>query len=664
MPSRKDLANAVRFLAIDAIEKSKSGHPGAPMGMADMAEALWRGVLKHNPADPAWPDRDRFVLSNGHASMLLYAVLHLTGYDLGLDDLRNFRQFGTRAPGHPEYGVTPGVEVTTGPLGQGIAMAVGLALAERLLAATFNRDGFLLVDHRTFVFLGDGCLMEGVTQEACSLAGTLGLGKLTALYDDNGISIDGKVNGWFRDDTPARFEALGWHVIRDVDGNNAEKISAALTLALGVTDRPSLICCKTVIGYGSPHKAGSAAMHGSPLGPEEIQATREALKWPYPPFEIPQEIYAAWDCRVHGQNAQNAWEDLFAAYSKKYPDLAREFTRRMTGALPADFAGLVKAALEVADAVNAPMATRVAGKNVLDILATVLPELIGGAADLSGSVGTFSAASVPVTPSRLEGNYIHYGVREAGMGALMNGLAAHGGFIPYGGTFLVFSDYAKNPIRLSALMRRRVIWVLSHDSIGVGEDGPTHQPIEHIAELRLTPGLDVWRPCDLIETSVAWASAIERVDGPSCLLLCRQNVPQLKREAAQIEAVRRGGYILRDCSGAPEILLLATGSEVSIALDAFDSLTAKGRLVRLVSMPCCEVFERQDAAYKDSVILPGLECRVAVEAASADWWWKYVGLKGRVLGMTDFGESAPGGVLYRHFGFTAENLVKVVEELL
>ncbi len=664
MPTRSELANALRALAIDAVEQAASGHPGAPMGMADMAESLWRGFLKHNPADPRWPDRDRFVLSNGHASMLLYGLLHLTGYDLSMDDIRRFRQMGSRTPGHPEVTLTPGVEVTTGPLGQGIATAVGLALAERLLAHVFNREGFPVVDHRTWVFLGDGCLMEGLSQEACSLAGTLKLGKLTALYDDNGISIDGPVSGWFADDTPARFEACGWHVIRDVNGNKAEEVDEALRRALAVTDKPTLICCKTVIGYGSPAKAGSAASHGAPLGPEEAAAAKAALGWSHPPFTVPDDIREAWDAKAKGRNAQAAWEDMFARYQAAYPESAAEFRRRMAGGLPASWPEIASALQADMAADQRKLATRVWGKNALDVLVPALPELVGGSADLTGSVGTRPAASRDIAPGRFSGDYIHYGVREFGMGAAMNGLALHGGFIPYGGTFLVFSDYARNVIRLASLMRKRVIWVLTHDSIGVGEDGPTHQPVEHVPSLRLIPGVDVWRPCDGAETAAAWIAAVERADGPSCLILSRQGLAPHVRTPEQISNLRRGGYVLRDCAGEPEVLLLATGSEVDLAVQAAAELAARGRAARVVSMPCCEAFERQDAAYRESVLPSSVRARVAVEAAASDWWRKYVGLDGRVVGMTSFGESAPAGELFAHFGFTVENVVRQALELL
>ncbi|WP_294623765.1 transketolase [uncultured Bilophila sp.] len=663
MRSRKELADAVRILSMDAVDKAKSGHPGAPMGMADMAEALWRGVLRHNPANPHWANRDRFVLSNGHASMLLYSLLHLTGYDLSMDDIKAFRQLGSRTPGHPEFGVTPGVETTTGPLGQGFATAVGMAVAEKLLAAEFNREGFPIVDHHTYVFLGDGCLMEGLSQEACSLAGTLGLGKLIVLYDDNGISIDGKVSQWFGDDTPARFEACGWQVIPDVDGHDAAMLDAALTLARKETARPTLICCKTTIGYGSSKKGGTASCHGSPMGEEENAAVRAALGWTEPPFVIPQDIRDAWDARQKGAALQSEWDALFAAYRAAYPDLAVEFERRMSGALPADWEAVSKAAIERFDADKPKVATRIANRDVLNALAPHLPELFGGSADLTGSVGTWHEKAVRIGRDEWHGNYLSYGVREFGMGAVMNGLALHGGFIPYGGTFLVFSDYARNAIRLSALMKQRLVWVLTHDSIGVGEDGPTHQPIEHVSSLRLIPDLWVWRPCDAVETAVAWKTALESAE-PSCMILTRQGLAPQARTAGQLEAVRRGGYVLRDCDGAPEVILIATGSEVQLAVDAAAALTAKGRKVRVVSMPCTELFDAQPADYRESVLPAAVRARVAVEAASVDGWWKYVGLDGAVVGMSTFGESAPGGELFKHFGFTVEHVAEVAEGLL
>lgn len=663
MPSHKDLANAIRVLTMDAVEKAKSGHPGAPMGMADIAEVLWTGALKHNPANPLWADRDRFVLSNGHGSMLLYALLHLTGYDLSMDDIRNFRQLGSRTPGHPEYGMTPGIETTTGPLGQGIATAVGMAMAERMLAAKFNREGFPVVDHHTYVFLGDGCMMEGISHEACSLAGTLGLGKLIAFYDDNGISIDGDVNGWFADDTPARFEAYGWHVVRHVDGHDAAALAKALEEARAETGKPSLICCKTVIGAGAPNKCGSHKCHGSPLGEEEIAAARAAMGWTAAPFEIPAEIYKGWDCRAKGAASEAAWNELFAAYRKAEPVLAAEFERRMAGELPAGWEADIAALLSTTDAAAEKLATRISSRNALNGIAPVLPELVGGSADLTGSVGTWHNGSKLLDRNTWDANYISYGVREFGMGAIMNGLALHGGFIPYAGTFLIFSDYAKNAIRLSALMKQRVIWVLTHDSIGVGEDGPTHQPVEQLGGLRLIPGVHVWRPCDTVETVAAWQSAIESADAPTCISLTRQGLPHIARTLDERNNIKRGGYILRDCAGKPEAIIMATGSEVQLAIEAATMLEARGRRVRVVSMPSTSVFDMQDEAYRDAVLPRDVRVRVAVEAAAADAWWKYVGLDGKIVGMTTFGESAPGNVLFKHFGFTAENVAGTVEAL-
>lgn len=663
MRSRKELADAIRILSMDAVDKAKSGHPGAPMGMADMAEALWRGVLRHNPADPRWADRDRFVLSNGHASMLLYSLLHLTGYDLSMDDIKAFRQLGSKTPGHPEFGVTPGVETTTGPLGQGFATAVGMAVAEKLLAAEFNRQDFPIVDHHTYVFLGDGCLMEGLSQEACSLAGTLGLGKLIALYDDNGISIDGTVSQWFGDDTAARFEACGWQVIPGIDGHDAAMLDAALTLARQETARPTLICCKTTIGYGSAKKGGTSSCHGSPMGADENAAVREALGWTEPPFVIPPDIKDAWDARAKGAALQSAWNGLFAAYRAAYPDLAAEFVRRMAGTLPADWEAATTAAVARFDADKPKIATRIANRDTLNALAPHLPELFGGSADLTGSVGTWHDQAVRIGHDEWNGNYLSYGVREFGMGAIMNGLALHGGFIPYGGTFLVFSDYARNAIRLSALMKRRLVWVLTHDSIGVGEDGPTHQPVEHVSSLRLIPDLLVWRPCDAVETAVAWKTALESA-GPSCMILTRQGLAPQNRTPEQLEAVRRGGYILKDCDGTPDVILIATGSEVQLAVAAAAVLAAKGRKPRVVSMPCTEIFDAQPAAYREAVLPAAVRARVAVEAASVDGWWKYVGLDGAVVGMSTFGASAPGDVLFKHFGFTVEHVTAAAEGLL
>ena len=664
MPSRKDLANAIRALSMDAVQKANSGHPGMPMGMADIAEVLWNDYLRHNPANPKWWDRDRFVLSNGHGSMLLYALLHLTGYDLSMEDIKNFRQLHSKTPGHPEYGITPGVETTTGPLGQGITNAVGMALAEKVLAARYNRDGHTIVDHWTYVFLGDGCLMEGISHEACSLAGTWGLGKLIAFYDDNGISIDGHVEGWFTDDTPKRFEAYGWHVIPGVDGHDPEAIRRAIEEARSVTDRPSLICCKTVIGYGAPNLCGSHDCHGAPLGEDEVQATRENIGWPHPPFVIPEEIYKGWDAREKGARLEAEWRERFEAYRKAFPDLAAEFERRMKGELPGDWAKeaaeyVAKVAAEAKD-----MATRKASQVALEGYGPKLPELIGGSADLAGSNNTIWSGSKGISKDDPDGNYVYYGVREFGMSAIMNGLALHGGFIPYGGTFLVFSDYARNAVRMSALMELGVIYVYTHDSIGLGEDGPTHQPIEHVASLRLIPNLHVWRPCDGTETAVAWRAAIERRDGPTALVLTRQGLKAQSRTPEQVEAIARGGYVLSDCEGEPEAIIIATGSEVALALEAQKLLAEKGRRVRVVSMPCAEVFDAQDEAWRESVLPSSVQARVAVEAGTTPWWYRYVGGRGRVVGIDRFGESAPGKVLFEHFGFTAENVARAVEESL
>ncbi|GFM36182.1 transketolase [Desulfovibrio psychrotolerans] len=664
MPSRKHLANAVRVLSMDAVQKAKSGHPGAPMGMADIAEVLWNDFLKHNPGNPKWYDRDRFVLSNGHGSMLIYSLLHLSGYDLSMDDIRNFRQLHSKTAGHPEYGVCPGVETTTGPLGQGIATAVGMAMAERLMAAQFNREGFDVVDHHTYVFLGDGCMMEGISHEACSLAGTLGLGKLVAFWDDNGISIDGKVTDWFAEDTPARFEAYGWHVVRDVDGHDAEAVRKAVLAAHAETGRPSLLCCKTVIGFGAPNKGGSSSTHGSPLGDEEIALTRKNLGWDHAPFEIPADVYKGWDARETGMARESAWNDLFARYTAAYPELAAEFIRRMQGELPADWDAHVAAVLERTNAEAQSLATRIAAQKALAALGVKLPEMVGGSADLTGSVGTKWENSVLLKPGKWDANYVSYGVREFAMGAIMNGMTLHGGILPYAGTFLIFSDYAKNAIRLAALMRIRTVWVLTHDSIGVGEDGPTHQPVEQLAGLRLIPNCHVWRPCDTVECVEAWRSGAEYADGPTCLSLTRQTIPFMERSATALADIKRGGYVLRDCEGTPEAILIASGSEVGLAEAAWKQLTESGCRVRVVSMPCTNLFDAQDAAYKESVLPAAVTARVAVEAASADFWWKYVGLGGAVVGMNSFGESAPGDVLFKHFGFTVENVVATVRKVL
>ena len=658
------LANALRALAMDAVEAAKSGHPGMPMGMAEIALALWHRHLRHNPANPAWPNRDRFVVSNGHGSILLYALLHLTGYDLPMAELKRFRQLGSKTPGHPEHGLTPGVETTTGPLGQGVANAVGMALAEKLLAAQFNRPGFELVDHNTYVFLGDGCMMEGVSHEACSLAGTLGLGKLIAVYDDNGISIDsekGHIAHWYTDDVPKRFAGYGWQVIAGVDGHDVEAVHRALRKAKRETSRPTLICAKTVIAKGAPKKANTGAAHGAPLGAEEVAATRAAIGWPHPPFEIPQPVYAGWDARAAGKRAERKWSKRFEQYTTQYPADAAEFRRRLAGELPADFEQRVGRLIADAHAKAETLATRKASQNVLETLLLELPELLGGSADLTGSNLTMGKASKVIT-REAGGNYLFYGVREFGMCAVMNGVALHGGFIPYGGTFLVFSDYARNALRMAALMRQRVIYVFTHDSIGLGEDGPTHQPVEHAASLRLIPNMDVWRPCDTVESAVAWTCALERRDGPSALLFSRQNVAFALRGEEALAQVRRGGYVLSDAPWAKAVLI-ATGSEVPLALEAQKRLAEADIPVRVVSMPSSTVFDRQDAAYRDGVLPPGLP-RVAVEAGVTDGWRKYVGLEGAVVGIDRFGESAPAGALFKHFGFTAENIEKAVRSVV
>jgi len=648
---------------MDAVQKANSGHPGMPMGMAEIAEVLWNHHLRFNPANPAWPDRDRFVLSNGHGSMLLYALLHLSGFDLPMEELRRFRQLHSKTPGHPERGVAPGVETTTGPLGQGLANAVGMAIAERMLAAQFNRPGFDVINHHTYVFVGDGCLMEGISHEACSLAGTLGLGKLVALYDDNGISIDGHVEGWFTDDTPKRFEAYGWHVIPAVDGHDFGAIDDAIRAAKAVTDRPTLICCKTVIGKGAPNKADSHDAHGSPLGEKEVAATRKTIGWKYAPFEIPDEIYAAWDARVRGADLEKLWSNRFAEYERAHPELAAQFRRRVAGELPVDWqAHRDRALSNVVDKAES-IATRKASQNAIEALAPALPELVGGSADLAASNLTMWSGSRPVRRGE-GGNYVFYGVREFGMGGIVNGLALHGGLIPYGGTFLVFSDYARNSLRMAALMKLRSIFVLTHDSIGLGEDGPTHQAVEHAASLRLIPNLEVWRPADSVETTAAWIAAVERQDGPSALLLSRQNLPFVKRTPEQLMALRRGGYVLSEASGgAPGVVLIATGSEVALALEARSSLVEQGIAARVVSMPCTSLFDRQEAAYRRGVLPPGVR-RVAIEAGVSDYWRKYVGLEGAVVGIDRFGESAPGPELFKYFGFTAANVVDTVKQVL
>lgn len=664
MPSRKDLANAVRALSMDAVQKANSGHPGAPMGMADIAEVLWNDFLKHNPSNPAWANRDRFVLSNGHASMLIYSLLHLSGYDLSIEDIKNFRQMGSKTPGHPEYHMTPGVELTTGPLGQGIATAVGMAVAEEALAKHFNRDGFEVVDHYTYVFMGDGCLMEGISHEACSFAGTLGLGKLIAFWDDNGISIDGKVGHWFDEDTAARYEAYGWHVVRDVDGHNPEAIKKAVEEAKAETAKPSLICCRTIIGFGSPHKQGTAATHGAPLGDEEIIATRKEIGWDHPAFDIPADIADAWNARERGAAVEKEWDGMFASYQIAHPELSKEFIRRMAGDLPESFEAVAQKTIDAANTAAKSAATRKDSPVALNAFGPIMPELLGGSADLTGSVGTKWDQYELLFKDNWGGNYMSYGVREFGMGAMMNGMTLHGGIIPYAGTFLVFSDYAKNAIRLSALMGIRTLWVLTHDSIGLGEDGPTHQPIEHLAGLRLIPNCHVWRPCDTVESIEAWKSGIETKTAPSCFSMSRQTLPFMERTEEALANVKRGGYVLRDCEGTPECILIASGSEVGLVAEAYDRLTTAGRKVRVVSMPCTNVFDAQDAAYKESVLPSSVTARVAVEAAAADFWYKYVGLAGRVIGMTTFGESAPAGELFKHFGFTVEHVVEAAEETM
>lgn len=664
MPSRRELANAIRVLSMDAVQKAKSGHPGAPMGMADIAEVLWNDFLKHNPANPDWADRDRFILSNGHGSMLIYSLLHLSGYDLSIDDLKSFRQLHSRTPGHPEFGYTAGVETTTGPLGQGITNAVGMALAEKLLAGQFNRDGHKIVDHNTYVFLGDGCLMEGVSHEACSLAGTLGLGKLIAFWDDNGISIDGHVEGWFTDDTPGRFKAYGWHVVSGVDGHDPEAVRKAILEARSVNDRPSLICCRTVIGFGSPNLCGSHDCHGAPLGDEEIALTRKNLDWKHEPFVIPSEHYAAWNAREKGAAAEKAWSDKFAAYRKAHPELAAEFERRVKGDLPANWAEQAQAFVNDVVAKKQTIASRKASQNSLDGYGPLLPELLGGSADLAGSNLTLWKGSKSVSNTVADGNYIHYGVREFGMAAIMNGVSLHGGFIPYGGTFLIFSDYARNGLRMSALMKQRVVYVLTHDSIGLGEDGPTHQPVEQVASLRLIPNMSLWRPCDAVETAVAWKVALERENGPSCLSLSRQNLPHQERSAQQLADIARGGYVLRDAGGVPDLIFIATGSEVGLAMDAAGKLAEKGRKVRVVSMPAVDLFESQDAAYRESVLPAAVTARVAIEAGVTAAWYRHVGTRGAVVGMDTFGESGPADAVFKHFGFTVDNVVAVAERVL
>ena len=656
--ARRQLANAIRALSMDAIQKANSGHPGAPMGMADIAEVLWNDFFKHNPANPSWADRDRFVFSNGHGSMLLYSVLHLTGYELGIDDLKNFRQLHSKTPGHPEHGYTPGVEITSGPLGQGIAGGVGMAIGERTLAARFNRPGHEIIDHHTYVFMGDGCMMEGISHEACSLAGTLGLNKLVAIYDDNGISIDGEVQGWFTEDIPARFRAYGWNVVAGVDGHDPAAIKAALEEARTEKDKPTLICCKTIIGCCAPNKQGTESCHGAPLGAEEIALTREEMGWPHPPFEIPVEIAAAWNARERGATAEAQWRKKMAAYQEAHPQDAAELQRRLNGELPADWAERSAAFVAASEGKAAKVASRKASQLALEGYGPLLPELIGGSADLAGSNLTIWSGSKGINQDPA-GNYIYFGVREFAMTAIANGLALHGGFIPYTATFLVFADYARNAIRMAALMKQRSIFVLTHDSIGLGEDGPTHQPVEHAASLRLIPGLNVWRPCDAVETAVAWKSAIERTDGPSALLLSRQNLPHQPRTTQQSEDIARGGYTLLDCNGTPELIIIATGSEVELAVAAATSLNELGRKARVVSLPCVELFEAQDEAYRQKVLPREVEARIAIEAGSTSGWYKYVGTRGKVLGLDRFGESAPAGELFKFFGFTVEKVLEL-----
>jgi len=663
MSSRKELANAIRALSMDAVQKAKSGHPGAPMGMADIAEVLWRDFLNHNPTNPLWADRDRFVLSNGHGSMLIYSLLHLSGYDLPVAELANFRQLHSKTPGHPEFGYTAGVETTTGPLGQGIANAVGMAIAERTLAAQFNRPGHNVVDHHTYVFMGDGCMMEGISHEVCSLASTLKLGKLVAFYDDNGISIDGHIDGWFTDDTAQRFEAYGWHVVRGVDGHDAEAIRKAVEEAKAVSDKPSLLMCKTVIGFGSPNKAGTHDSHGAPLGEDEIALTRKQLGWNYAPFEIPQDIYAQWDAKEAGQAKEAAWNEKFAAYAKAHPELALEFQRRVKNELPENWQAESQKFIEQLQANPAKIASRKASQNALEAFGKLLPEYLGGSADLAPSNLTMWSGSKPINEDAA-GNYIHYGVREFGMTAIANGITLHGGFLPYTATFLMFVEYARNAARMAALMKIRQVMVYTHDSIGLGEDGPTHQPVEQLASLRVTPNMSVWRPCDQVESAVAWKYAIERHDGPTALIFSRQNLAQQDRDAEQLANVARGAYILKDCAGTPDVILIATGSEVELAVSAYEKLTAEGHKARVVSMPSTDAFDKQDATYREAVLPKAVSARVAIEAGIADYWYKYTGLNGAVVGMTTFGESAPAEKLFEIFGFTVDNVVARAKELL
>jgi len=663
MASRRDLANAIRALSMDAVQQANSGHPGAPMGMADIAEVLWNDYLVHNPADPDWVNRDRFVLSNGHGSMLLYSLLHLTGYELPIEEIKNFRQLHSKTPGHPEYGYAPGVETTTGPLGQGVSNAIGMALAEKVLAAQFNRPGHNIVDHQTYTFLGDGCLMEGISHEVCSLAGTLGLGKLIAFYDDNGISIDGEVEGWFSDDTPARFEAYGWQVVPDVDGHDSAAIKAAVEVARGEPNKPTLICCKTIIGFGSPNKQGKEDCHGAPLGADEIVLAREQLGWAHAPFEIPSDLYEGWDASAKGASAQSSWNEQLDAYRKEFPDLAVEFERRTSGQLPTDFGEKADAYIADCQAKMEKVASRKASQNCLNAYGPLLPELLGGSADLAGSNLTIWSGSKDISADNADGNYIYYGVREFGMSAMMNGIALHGGFINYGATFLMFMEYARNAVRMAAIMKQQSIFVYTHDSIGLGEDGPTHQPVEQLSALRSTPNLNTWRPCDTVESAVCWKSAIENQNGPSALVFSRQGLAPMPRTDEQVAAISRGGYVLKD-SADPQAILIATGSEVELAMQASDTLAGKGISTRVVSIPCAEIFSAQGVDYQDSVLPPAVRARVAVEALHADYWHKFVGLDGRVVGMRSFGESAPGGELMNEFGFTVENVVANVLEAI
>ncbi len=664
MPSRKELADAIRVLSMDAVQKANSGHPGAPMGMADIAQVLWNDFLQHNPTNPKWANRDRFVMSNGHGSMLLYSLLHLTGYDLPMEEIKQFRQLHSKTPGHPEYGYAPGIETTTGPLGQGLTNAVGMAIAEKVLAGQFNRDGHHIVDHYTYVFLGDGCLMEGISHEACSLAGTLGLGKLICFYDDNGISIDGHVEGWFTDDTPKRFEAYGWHVVRDVDGHDPAAVDKAIHEARSVNDKPTMICCKTVIGYGAPNLCGSHDCHGAALGEDEVAATRENLGWKHGPFEIPDEIYAGWDAKDKGTAAENTWNEKFAAYKQAHPELAAEFERRVSGELPQDWAARADEFVQSVVSKGESIASRKASQNAINGFAPLLPEFIGGSADLAGSNLTMWKDCKPISNTVSDGNYIYYGVREFGMSAIMNGIALHGGFIPFGGTFLMFSEYARNALRMSALMKVPSLFVYTHDSIGLGEDGPTHQAVEQLATLRYIPNMSVWRPCDAVESTVAWKLAIERRSGPTSLIFSRQGLPHQQRSENQIAAIARGGYILSDCEGTPDAIIIATGSEVGLAMDAAEQLAGKGKKIRVVSMPSADVFDAQDEAYRESVLPPTVTNRVSIEAGVTAYWYKYVGLDGRMVGIDTFGESAPAADVFKHFGFTVDNVVATVEGLL